>query len=72
MDWCLVDLLLHHAPHFVIDQIQIYRLFGGHNVGGIKSDVWDRRILDNAVSQWCQRLSACVQAEGGHLNLFLE
>jgi len=19
MDWCLVDLLLHHAPHFVID-----------------------------------------------------
>jgi len=24
MDWCLVDLLLHHAPHFIIHQIKIW------------------------------------------------
>ena len=23
MDWCLVDLLLYHAPLFLMDQIQI-------------------------------------------------
>jgi len=23
IDWCLVDLLLHHTPHFIIDQTQI-------------------------------------------------
>jgi len=22
--WCVVDLLLHHAPHFIIDRIQIW------------------------------------------------
>ena len=23
MDWCLVDLLLHDTPHFIIDHIQM-------------------------------------------------
>jgi len=31
----------------------------------------DRRIIDNAVAQWRQRLGACVQAEGGQFDHFL-
>ena len=27
---------------------------------------FDQRIIDGAVNQWRQRLSACVRAEGGH------
>ena len=27
MDWCLVDLLLHHAPHFIINRIQIWTVW---------------------------------------------
>jgi len=23
-DWCVEDLLLHHAPHFIIDRVQIW------------------------------------------------
>jgi len=39
-------------------------------VGGMKSGMWptmDQRIIDNAVAQWCQRLRAGLQAEGGNL-----
>jgi len=49
-------------------------MFGGHNVGGMKSDVWaalDQRIIDNAVAHWRQRLRAFVQAEGGHFEHLL-
>jgi len=49
-------------------------LFGGHNVGGIKSGVWpamDQRIIDNAVAQWPQPLRAGMQAKGGHFEHLL-
>jgi len=30
IDWCLIDLLLHvhHASHFIIDQIKIWAIRG--------------------------------------------
>jgi len=41
-------------------------------VGGIKSAgvlaVMEPRIIDNDVSQWCQRLRACVHAERGNFD----
>ena len=27
---------------------------------------FDQSIIDGAINQWCQRLRACVHAEGGH------
>src|SRR6218665_2586392 len=42
IDCCMVDLLLHHALHFIIMLLQDgfkSGLFGGHNVGGTKSGV---------------------------------
>jgi len=38
MNWFLVDLLLHHTPHFKIDHSLLKSgLFGGPNLRGMKS-----------------------------------
>src|SRR6218665_564668 len=61
MDWCLVDLLVHHVPHFTVVRIIIWT-FGDHDVGGMKSREWaslDQRIIGSAVAQCLAGLGDC-------------
>ena len=44
-------------------------------MGGMKCGMWtavgNQRIINKAVAQQLQRLSACVQTEGGHIERLL-
>ena len=61
--------------NYVVCGILQQRVYKHHRITDVKElrqrveEEWDRldqEVIDNAISQWCKRLTACVAAGGAH------